>query len=277
VNVRRSIATTTQAGDVRSVPPFDLELWLETVEARFPGISAGGADRVLPAVEVAEEGDDALVRVALPGVDADQDVGVEVDEGVVTIRLAGGASLRRVAPVDPGVAAAVPIELLGKLAAVTAASLSVMQEIAVAASRSQPAHVTLETPTGALEYTLPISLEETYSAADVSKVLSPTGKPHRSIAQQRRRSNQLLGIKIDRKQYRYPKFQIDEGRHEIRPVVAYANQRWQSSEDPWGTLDWWYTEEAAFDDRRPIDLLESGELTEELVDDAVQFAQQAMD
>jgi hypothetical protein len=275
VNIPRVTVTTSESGDVRLIPVAEFGDWLE---ARFPGITAGSADRFVPAVEVAKEGDDALVRLELPGVDADQDVGVEVDEGVVTIRLAGGASLREITPVNTaGAVAAVPIELLDKLAAVTAASLAVMQEIAVAASRSLPAHVTLETPTGAMEYTLPITLDETYSAADVSKALSPTGKAHRSIAQQRRRSNQLLGIKIDRKQYRYPKFQINEGRHEIRPVVAYANHRWECSEDSWGTLDWWYSEEAAFDDRRPIDLLESGELTEELVDDAVKLAQQGMD
>jgi hypothetical protein len=46
---------------------------------------------------------------------------------------------------------------------------------------------------------------------------------------------------------------------------------------PLGTLDWWYTEDEALDDRRPIDMLETGELTEELIAFAVTLSQQAMD
>ncbi|MCH9735947.1 MAG: Hsp20/alpha crystallin family protein [Actinomycetia bacterium] len=46
-------------------------------------------DRTLginPAVEVSRDGDDAVIRVDLPGVDADKDVNVEVDKGRLIVR-----------------------------------------------------------------------------------------------------------------------------------------------------------------------------------------------
>ena len=61
---------------------------------------------------------------------------------------------------------------------------------------------------------------KTYSSSDVGEILSPTGQAHRSIAQHRRRSHELLGVKIANK-YRYPKFQIDPERREIIPGVKY--------------------------------------------------------
>jgi hypothetical protein len=158
-----------------------------------------------------------------------------------------------------------------------AAGMYDKQQIEAAAAHTRPPQATLDTPIGAVEYTLPLSLDDTYNSAQVGKILSPSGKAHRSIAQHRRRSNRLLAIQIDDNQYRYPKFQVDEARHEIRPIVVYANQLLECNEDPWGTLDWWYTEDEALDDRRPIDLLETGELTEELIAFAVTLSQQAMD
>jgi HSP20 family protein len=38
-----------------------------------------------PAAEIAKDGDDAVVRVELPGVDVEKDVNVEVDEGQLVI------------------------------------------------------------------------------------------------------------------------------------------------------------------------------------------------
>lgn len=40
----------------------------------------------------------------------------------------------------------------------------------------------------------------------------------------------LLGVKIGN-QYRYPKFQIDPVRHEVRPVVASASRRMECDKD----------------------------------------------
>lgn len=136
--------------------------------------------------------------------------------------------------------------------------------------------VSLATPTGELKYTLPLSRDDTYSSTDVGKILSPTGQPHRSIAKNRRQANELLGIKIANK-YRYPKFQIDVERRAIIDVVRYANTRLECDADPWGTLDWWYTEDEALDDRRPVDLVENNELTAELVDFAIDIGQQSME
>jgi HSP20 family protein len=39
-----------------------------------------------PAAEIAKDGDDAVVRVELPGVDVEKDVNVEVDKGQLVIR-----------------------------------------------------------------------------------------------------------------------------------------------------------------------------------------------
>jgi hypothetical protein len=247
---------------------------------------ASTAASALPAVEVTNDGDDALVRLEVPGVDADHDVSVDVDNGVVTIRLRGAIAelptapappLEEVAAVGDDAAAHVPIGLLDSLTAITAAQLRILRQIEAATAHSRPQQVSLDTPTGTVEYTLPISLDDTYSSTQVSRILSPSGKGHRSIAQHRRRSNKLLAIQIDDNQYRFPKFQIDEARHEIRPIAAYANRLLECSEDPWGTLDWWYTEDEGLDDRRPVDMLETGELTEELVDFAVKLSQQGMD
>jgi hypothetical protein len=129
--------------------------------------------------------------------------------------------------------------------------------------------VLLDAPTGPVAYQLPLSIDETYSSTQVSKFLSPSGTGDHDMVQNQRRSNKLLGLPIDDNDYRFPKFQIDEAGHKIRPVVAYANQLLECKEDPWGTLDWWYTEDEALDGQRPVELLATGELTEDIVDFAV--------
>jgi hypothetical protein len=172
--------------------------------------------------------------------------------------------------------AAVPLHMLDKLIDATAAQLRILRQLRAASENLRREQVTLETPTGPLEYTLPLSIGDTYSSAVVSKILSPTGKGHRSIAQHRRRSHELLGIKIGN-QYRYPKFQIDAARREIRPIVVYANRRLECDADPWGTMDWWYSQDEALGDRRPVDMADSGELTEKLVDFAIELSRQGMD
>ncbi|AFM15079.1 molecular chaperone (small heat shock protein) [Mycolicibacterium chubuense NBB4] len=53
----------------------------------FGSATAGDwAAGVNPAVEVDKDGDDAVIRVDLPGVDVDKDVHVEVDKGRLVIR-----------------------------------------------------------------------------------------------------------------------------------------------------------------------------------------------
>ncbi len=239
-----------------------------------------------PEAETAEGAGEAVLRLELPlGIAAPGDVAVEVEDGTLVVRLGGLAvdqpvSVREVAEesaaVDVEQAAPVPVELLTQLAAVVEEQQNILRKIEAATAVSPGERVTLTTATGELKYTLPFAPDETYSPGAVSAILSPSGKPHRSIAQDRRRAHELLGVKIGN-QYRYPKFQIDPGRQQIRPVVAYANRQLECDEDPWGTLDWWYSPDEGLEDRRPIDLLESGELTEELVDLAIQLGQQGME
>jgi HSP20 family protein len=57
-------------------PAWDVDRWVK--EGVFSGFS--------PAAEIAKDGDDAVVRVELPGVDVDKDVNVEVDRGQLVIR-----------------------------------------------------------------------------------------------------------------------------------------------------------------------------------------------
>lgn len=137
--------------------------------------------------------------------------------------------------------------------------------------------VELISATGDFTYELPMPIDETLSSSEVGEILSPTGKGLRTIAKQRRDANELLGVKLGRNRYRYPKFQLDLRRREIIPVVAYANRAWESSADPWGTLEWWYAPESAFGDRSPVDLVAKDELTAEMVDDAVGLAGLGMD
>jgi len=57
-------------------PAWEIDRWVK--QGVFNGFS--------PAAEVAKDGDDAVVRVELPGVDVEKDVNVEVDRGELVIR-----------------------------------------------------------------------------------------------------------------------------------------------------------------------------------------------
>jgi HSP20 family protein len=65
-------------------PAWDIDRWVRdyfspaTANDWFKGFS--------PAAEIAKDGDDAVVRVELPGVDVEKDVNVEVDRGQLVIR-----------------------------------------------------------------------------------------------------------------------------------------------------------------------------------------------
>lgn len=51
----------------------------------FKPVTDGAAAGFTPAAEIARDGDDAVVRLELPGVDVDNDVAVELDEGRLVI------------------------------------------------------------------------------------------------------------------------------------------------------------------------------------------------
>jgi HSP20 family protein len=57
-------------------PTWELDRWIK--QGVFTGFS--------PAAEVVKDGDDAVVRLELPGVDVAKDVTVEVDKGQLVIR-----------------------------------------------------------------------------------------------------------------------------------------------------------------------------------------------
>jgi hypothetical protein len=219
-------------------------------------------------IEIRNEGNDAVLNLKIEGLDADH-VAINIDDGVVTVRLRGA---------NPGTATPpTTADLVPVVTALAATQLRLLAEIDSVPVQAKPSRVQLETPVGTIDYQLPISVNDTYGPAQVSELLSPSGRGHRSIAQNRRQSNKLLALPMDGQQYRFPKFQIDEAHRTIKPVVAYANQLLECNEDPWGTLDWWFSEDEGLDDRRPVDMLESGELTEELVDFTVELSRQAMD
>ncbi|MDH6291825.1 hypothetical protein [Rhodococcus opacus] len=137
--------------------------------------------------------------------------------------------------------------------------------------------VELETTTGPLEYTLPISLErDTITSMEVSTILSEPGKVNRAIAGNRRKEHRLLGLPLGNK-YRYPVFQFESDRKRINPIVEYANRELECDDDPWGTLDWWFSENEMISDESPIDRLAKQRLTEQDIDRMVRSEQIGMD
>ncbi len=73
---------TTLALRGRRDPFADFDALFRT--AVLPGF--GRRAGFIPAAEVTRDGDDALVRVELPGVDAERDIAVEVDRGTLVVR-----------------------------------------------------------------------------------------------------------------------------------------------------------------------------------------------
>ncbi|QSE95159.1 hypothetical protein JWS13_44410 [Rhodococcus pseudokoreensis] len=137
--------------------------------------------------------------------------------------------------------------------------------------------VELETATGNLTYESPLSLSsEAISSMEVSEILSPSGNVNRALANAKRKAHQLLGLKVGN-QYRYPLFQFDRERKQIRPVAESANRLMESDLDPWGTLDWWFTENPLIDDQRPVDRLIAQTLTDAEVQLMVAAEQMGMD
>lgn len=86
----------------------------------------------------------------------------------------------------------------------------------------------------------------------MSEILSPSGNVNRALANAKRKTHQLLGLKVGN-QYRYPLFQFDRVRKQIRPVAEHAKRLMECDLDPWGTLDWWFTENPLIGDQRPVD------------------------
>jgi HSP20 family protein len=81
-------------------PAWSLDRWVQDVfgPAAANDWFANGAG-FHPAAEIVKDGDDAVVRLELPGVDVEKDVNVEVDKGRLTIH---GERRDERASEDPG-------------------------------------------------------------------------------------------------------------------------------------------------------------------------------
>lgn len=280
ISAVREHGELTLAIDLPGVKETDVDVTVEhnvlQVKAHRPSPQYGAAEPIIderPYGELRRE-----LRLASE-LDAKL-LSVQMDNGVLTLTiLVDKAAAQHIAEhadetlIEEPVA---PETIFDTLIESAEAQVGLLQELKRAAEASLHETVSLATPTGVLEYTLPLSREETYSSTEVGEILSPTGQGHRSTAQHRRQANELLGIKIMNK-YRYPKFQIDAERREIVPIVKYVNTRMECDADPWGTLDWWYSEEEALDDLRPVDMVQTGELNPELVDFAIDSSRQGME
>jgi len=88
-STRRNIVSTQTWASVRSGRDAQSTQSLDTlVRAAFAPVAVRGvpSGRLVPAAEVVREGDDALVRLDLPGVDVAADVTVEVDGERLVVR-----------------------------------------------------------------------------------------------------------------------------------------------------------------------------------------------
>lgn len=115
------------------------------------------------------------------------------------------------------------------------------------------------------------------SPLDVSRILAPTSKPTRSVAQKRRAVGELIGLPVGaRPDYHYPDFQLDAATHQIKPLVKYANKRLDAKADPYGAASWWLTASDLLDGHSPLEELENGQLTEIAVDNLLDAARRGM-
>ncbi len=74
-----------------SRPTWDTDRWLRdffgpaATTDWFKPVTGGFSPAFKPACEIVKDGDDAVVRLELPGVDVEKDVNVEVDKGRLVI------------------------------------------------------------------------------------------------------------------------------------------------------------------------------------------------
>ncbi len=68
-----------------SRPAWDTDRWLRDFFGPAADWAKPSATGFTPAAEIVKDGDDAVVRLELPGVDVDKDVNVEVENGRLVI------------------------------------------------------------------------------------------------------------------------------------------------------------------------------------------------
>lgn len=73
-------------------PTWNLDRWVADERSReerwmdFFGPATAHDWVFRPAAEIAKDGDDAVVRIELPGIDVEKDVNVEIDKGALVVR-----------------------------------------------------------------------------------------------------------------------------------------------------------------------------------------------
>src|SRR6201981_3419664 len=94
VPVGRQTWATTKHEEIRmnnlalwSRPAWDVDRWMRDFFGPAPASDWAKpvADGFSPAAEIVKDGEDAVVRLELPGVDVEKDVNVEVDHGRLVI------------------------------------------------------------------------------------------------------------------------------------------------------------------------------------------------
>jgi hypothetical protein len=116
-----------------------------------------------------------------------------------------------------------------------------------------------------------------FDSTEVARILAPTSKATRSVAQKRRKAGELIGLPIGaRPNYRYPAFQLDAERHKIHDVVRHANRRLHVEKDPYGAASWWLTPTELLDGTSPLEDLEAGDLTVIAVDNVLDYSRRGM-
>lgn len=79
------MSTTMGTLAARSRPAWDLDRWVRDFFGPATADHWATGAAFTPAAEIVRDGDDALVRVELPGLDVEKDVNVEVDRGYLVI------------------------------------------------------------------------------------------------------------------------------------------------------------------------------------------------
>ena len=94
-------------------------------------------------------------------------------------------------------------------------------------------------------------------ASEVSKFLGSRSANERQYAANRRRRGELLGLRRGNR-YVYPKFQFDQARRCVYPVIEDVGKILDAERDPWGVVSWWISPNPRLPAQRaPIKLLDA--------------------
>lgn len=110
---------------------------------------------------------------------------------------------------------------------------------------------------------------ECVRTSDVGQILAPELQSKEAATQVRRHRSrsELLGLQLDEGgAFDFPLFQLDVVRNQIHPIVAYANARIDAKGSPWSAASWWLSPSGVLSGDSPLEALEAGSLSPEVVD-----------